>query len=256
MAPPPPPTTITPTATTAVKTSEARLLVVEDDPTIQRLLQTQLAARGWAVRVVSTGAAAVAAVADGDLDLVLLDIGLGNRGDMNGLEVCRQVREWSTVPIILVTAADTPQVKVAALEMGADDYLTKPFHTGELVARIRAVLRRSRAAAAGGAPAAPSVVEVGPYTVDLLRREARRAGEEVRLTKIEFDLLKELVTHLDRVLTYGHLLQAVWGSGYEDVRAVHVHVSHLRRKLEPDVTGPRYLLTVPGVGYRFRSADG
>jgi two-component system KDP operon response regulator KdpE len=238
-------------ATAAWKTSEGRLLVVEDDPTIQRLLQTQLSAGGWTVQVVSTGEAAVTAVADGDLDLVLLDIGLGNRGDMDGLEVCRQVREWSSVPIILVTAADTSQVKVAALEMGADDYLTKPFHMGELVARMRAVLRRSRATRGSSTP---SLVEVGPYTVDLARREAKRAGEEVRLTKIEFDLLKELVTHLDRVLTYGHLLQAVWGTGYEDVRVVHVHVSHLRRKLEPDVTGSRYLLTIPGVGYRFRSA--
>jgi len=222
---------------------------VEDDPNMQRLLQTQLTLRGWSVDVVSSGRAALAAVGDLEPDLILLDIGLP---DMDGIEVCRQIREWASVPIILVTAADTPQAKVSALELGADDYLTKPFHTGELVARVRAVLRRSRAAGGGSVSA---VVRVGALTVNLAQRTVRRGETEIYLTKIEFDLLRELVTHLDRVLTYSHLLRAVWGSGYDDIRAVHVHVSHLRRKLEPDVTGPRHLITVPGVGYRFRSQE-
>jgi two-component system KDP operon response regulator KdpE len=138
-----------------------------------------------------------------------------------------------------------------ALEMGADDYLTKPFHTGELVARMRAVSRRTHSAVTK----APAFVEVGPFVVNFAQREVRRSGEVVHLTKIEFDLLREFVLHLDRALTYSHLLQSVWGSGYDDVRPVHVHVSHLRRKLEPDVTGQRYLLTLPGVGYRFRSDE-
>jgi two-component system KDP operon response regulator KdpE len=229
---------------------EGRVLLVEDDPRIQRLLETQLAARGWEVSVTSSAAVALQKVADETPDLVLLDIGLP---DGDGLTVCRKIREWSSVPILLVTAADTPQVKVAALEMGADDYLTKPFHTGELIARMRAVLRRVRAASP---EMAPSRAEIGPFQIHFAQREVWRSGELVHLTKIEFDLLRELVLHLDRVLTYTHLLSAVWGAGYEDVRVVHVHVSHLRRKLEPAVTGTRYLLTVPGVGYRFRSAEG
>ncbi|MGC4046578.1 MAG: response regulator transcription factor [Armatimonas sp.] len=225
---------------------EGRVLLVEDDPTIQKLLKSQLTLRGWEIDVVRSGKEALQLIADTAPDLVLLDIGIE---EIDGLEVCRQVREWSTVPIILVTAADTPQVKVAALELGADDYLTKPFHTGELVARMRAVLRRARFQM----PQAPPLIEVGPFSIDLIRREVRRNGEEIRLTKIEFELLRELVTHLDHVLTYSHLLRAVWGEGYDEVHVVHVHVSHLRRKLEPDIAGDRYLMTISGVGYRFRT---
>jgi two-component system KDP operon response regulator KdpE len=232
---------------------ESRLLVVEDEPRMQRLLQSQLTLNGWEVQVVGGAQEAMAVIAGNEgnaISLILLDIGLP---DGDGLDICRKVREWSNVPIILVTAADTPQLKVAALEMGADDYLTKPFHTGELVARIRAVLRRVRAADTEPAQTAPSVITVDNLTVDLSQRTVLRGETSVSLTKLEFDLLREFVTHLDRVLTYSHLLQAVWGIGYEDIRVVHVHVSHLRRKLEPDVTGPRHLLTLPGVGYRFRT---
>ena len=229
--------------------SEGRVLLVEDDPNIQRLLKTQLTARGWSVTVTNSARVAITEIADSEPGLVLLDIGLP---DGDGLELCRSLREWSSVPILLVTAADTPQVKIQALELGADDYLTKPFHTGELVARMRAVLRRARQ---GSATTMPTIVEIGPYKINFVTRETWRGGDLVHLTKIEFDLLKELVTHLDRVLTYSHLLNVVWGTWYDDVRAVHVHVSHLRRKLEPDVTGKRYLITVPGVGYRFRAED-
>src|SRR5262249_7080220 len=155
---------------------------------------------------------------------VLLDIALPG---LDGIEVCRQLREWSEVPVILLTAADAPQTKMTALDLGADDYLTKPFHMGELLARVRAVLRR---AAATSAP--PTVVNAGSLTIDLARREVRRGDEEVRLTKTEFDLLRELVTHADRVLTYSHLLEAVWGPNYDDIHLVHVHVGNLRRKLE------------------------
>lgn len=228
---------------------QGTVLLVEDDPTIQRLLQTQLASRGWRVEITNGEQEALQLVADIEPDIILLDIGLA---DGNGLSLCRILREWSTIPILLVTAADSHQVKVAALEMGADDYLTKPFHMGELVARMRAILRRTGATSTAKSPAH---LQVGPFFIHLAQREARRNNELVHLTKIEFDLLRELVLNQDRVLTYTHLLKAVWGSGYEDVRAVHVHVSHLRRKLEPDITGQRYLLTVPGVGYRFRSDD-
>lgn len=218
---------------------------------MQRLLQTQLTSHGWEVHVVGTAREATDILAEGhgSISLVLLDIGLP---DGSGLDVCRQVRRRSNVPIILVTAADAPQQKVAALELGADDYLTKPFHTGELVARIRAVLRRTRASDTEPELSPLSVITVDNLTIDMNQRTVLRGDTPVTLTKLEFDLLREFVTHLDQVLTYSHLLQAVWGSGYEDIRVVHVHVSHLRRKLEPDVTGPRHLLTLAGVGYRFR----
>jgi two-component system KDP operon response regulator KdpE len=225
-----------------------RILVVDDDPQIQRMLRSQLAARGYDVRVVDNGPDALLAVADDEPHLVLLDITMAG---MDGLEVCRQLREWSSVPIVLLTAADVPQTKIAALDLGADDYLTKPFHMGELLARVRAVLRRAEAR--GAAPS--SVITVGELTIDLARREVRRDGEEVRLTKTEFDLLRELVTHADKVLTYSHLLNAVWGPAYDDAHLVHVHVGNLRRKIERGPTGPRHILAVPGVGYRFRLRD-
>lgn len=240
-----------------METITGPVLVVEDEPRMQRLLASQLSQNGWEVLVVGTEREALEAMTPQESDrtpcLILLDIGLP---DGDGLQVCRRVREWSNVPIILVTAADTPQLKVTALELGADDYLTKPFHTGELIARIRAVLRRANAPATESAPAAPTFIEVDDLRVDLSQRTVHRGETAVTLTKLEFDLLREFVTHLDRVLTYSHLLRAVWGagSGYEDIRVVHVHVSHLRRKLEPDVTGPRHLLTLPGVGYRFRTS--
>ncbi len=225
-----------------------RLLIVEDDPQMQRLLSSQLAARGYEVRVVGDGSKGLEAAGREEFDLVLLDITMPG---MDGLEVCRNLREWSKVPIILVTATDAPATKVTALEMGADDYLTKPFHTGELVARIRAVLRR---ASSEGKPE-PTVIEVGELRIDVPAREVRRGEEVVHLTRTEFDLLRELALYPDRVLTYGHLLEAVWGDGYDDVRAVHVHICNLRRKLEPDPTGPRHIVAVPGVGYRFRHLD-
>jgi two-component system KDP operon response regulator KdpE len=225
-----------------------RILVVDDDPQIQRMLRSQLAARGYDVRVVDNGPDALLAVADDEPHLVLLDITMAG---MDGLEVCRQLREWSSVPIVLLTAADVPQTKIAALDLGADDYLTKPFHMGELLARVRAVLRRAEAR--GATPS--SVITVGDLTIDLARREVRRDREEVHLTKTEFDLLRELVTHADKVLTYSHLLNAVWGPAYDDAHLVHVHVGNLRRKIERGPTGPRHILAVPGVGYRFRLRD-
>jgi two-component system KDP operon response regulator KdpE len=230
---------------------EERLLVVEDDPRMQRLLRTQLAARGFSVQAVGTGFEALAAFAGATPPhLVLLDIGLP--GGMDGIETCRRMRAVSSVPIILVTAADDPRTKVTALELGADDYLTKPFHAEELAARIRAVLRRAgRVAATASGASLPTVIPVGELVIDLAQRQVRRNGEAVHLTKTEFDLLRELVTHPDQVLSYAYLLQAVWGGG-EDVRPVHVHLSHLRRKIESGPTGPRRILAVSGVGYRFQ----
>ncbi len=227
---------------------EGRILVVEDDPMMQRLLRSQLQMRGYDVQIVDNGQDALTAVADDGPSVVLLDITLPG---FDGLETCRLLREWSSVPIILVTAADTPQTKVTALELGADDYLTKPFHTGELVARIRAVLRR--ASARPGRP--PAVIEVDDITIDLPGREVRRGAERVKLTKIEFDLLRELVNHADKVVTYDRLLEAVWGYKASDIRPVHVHICNLRRKVEQGPTSPRHILAIPGVGYRFRLRD-
>jgi two-component system KDP operon response regulator KdpE len=229
--------------------NQERILIVEDDPAMQRLLVSQLTARGFAVRLVDNGPAALALVAAERPDLILLDITLP--GGMDGLEFCRELRTWSSVPVILVTAADTPQTKVVALELGGDDYLIKPFHVGELVARIRAVLRRAAPASVPDR----EVIEAGDISIDLTSREVRRGAEPIHLTKIEFDLLRELVIHRDTVLTYEHLLESVWGPGSTDIRLVHVHSCNLRRKLEQGPTSPRHILAVPGVGYRFRSSS-
>jgi two-component system KDP operon response regulator KdpE len=224
--------------------NEARVLVVEDDVTMQRLLRAQLGARGFEVQTVDNGLDAITAVADYEPHLLLMDIGIPG---IDGLEVCRQIREWSSLPIILVSALDAPKTKETALELGADDYITKPFYVGELVARIRAVLRRTTAS--GGAQ--QSIVHVGDLTVDIMRREIRRGDQPLHVTKTEFDLLREFLCNTDRVLTYQHLLDAVWGTGYDDPRLVHVHVCNLRRKLEARIDGPRHIVALPGVGYRF-----
>jgi two-component system KDP operon response regulator KdpE len=221
------------------------VLIVEDDPKMQRLLDAQLKIRGFEVCVVDNGEEALRRISDREPDVVLLDITLPGE---DGLTVCRRLREWSAVPVILVTAADVPQTKVVALEQGADDYLTKPFHMEELTARIRAVLRRTR----GAGVTAPATIDLGDLRIDLARREVRRGGDLLHLTKLEFDLLRELVHHVDKVVSYDALLQSVWGPGYTDVRPVHVHICNLRRKLEQGPTGPRHILAVPGVGYRFR----
>ena len=228
--------------------SAGKVLVVEDDPRMQKLLRSQLEMRGYQVQVVDDGPAALAAVADSEPDLALLDIGLAT---LDGLEVCRELREWSSVPIILVTATDAPDAKIKGLEYGADDYLTKPFHMGELVARMRAVLRRVHAERVS----VPPLVEVDGLRIDARLREVRRQGETLHLTKTEFDLLWELVSHAGKVLTYDYLLNAIWGAGASDTRPIHVHICNLRRKLEQGPTAPRHILAVPGIGYRFRLSD-
>ena len=224
------------------------LLIVEDDSRVQRLMENQLTLRGFRVRSVTTGLEALREIELKEPDLVLLDITLP---DINGLDVCRRVRRQYRVPIILVTAADRPQTKVIALESGGDDYLTKPFHMGELIARIRAVLRRTSA----GAPSGTDRIEYDGIAVDLGKREVTRDNTALHLTKIEFELLKLLITHPDKALPYSFILNAVWGSDAQDVRPVHVHICNLRRKLEPGPTSPRRIIAVPGIGYRFRGID-
>jgi two-component system KDP operon response regulator KdpE len=225
----------------------ARILVVDDEPQIGRLLRTTLGAHGYEVAVAGDGQAALDQVARWRPDVVLLDLGLPI---LDGLEVCRRLREWSQVPIIVLSVRDAEQDKVAALDLGADDYLTKPFGAGELLARIRVALRH---AARGAAPDAP-LLHFGDLAIDLTRRLVTRAGQEVHLTPTEYDLLKALATQAGRVLTHGMLLRAVWGSAYEhDAPTLRVFITQLRRKIEADPAHPAHILTEPGIGYRFSS---
>jgi len=226
---------------------ELRILVVDDEPAIQRFLRTSLAAHGYSVFTASTGQEALQRVADDRPDMVILDLGLP---DIDGIEVTRLLREWTRIPILIVSVRGQEADKIAALDAGADDYLTKPFGTGELLARMRVSLRR--ALVPGGDP----VFETGGLVVDLGRRIVTLAGGEVKLTPTEYDLLRVMVTHAGKVLTHRQLLREVWGGGYElDTHTLRVNVSNLRRKIEPDPSRPRYLVTEPGVGYRLREQD-
>ena len=229
-------------------THGARILVVDDEPQILRSLRTTLASHGYDVQTAATGEEALAAV-DGRLpDLVVLDLVLPG---LSGLEVCRHLRARSSLPILVLSARGDERDKVAALDLGADDYLTKPFGVNELLARIRAALRR-----AVGARGPSAVVEAGALRVDFDRRQVTLDGAEVRLTPTEFDLLKVLVANAGRVLTHGYLLRTVWGPEYEgESQLLRVFIGQLRRKVERDPSRPQHILTDPGVGYRFRTDD-
>ena len=229
-------------------THGARILVVDDEPQILRSLRTTLASHGYDVQTAATGEEALAAV-DGRLpDLVVLDLVLPG---LSGLEVCRRLRARASLPILVLSARGDERDKVAALDLGADDYLTKPFGVNELLARIRAALRR-----AVGARGPSAVVEAGALRVDFDRRQVTLDGAEVRLTPTEFDLLKVLVANAGRVLTHGYLLRTVWGPEYEgESQVLRVFIGQLRRKVEQDPSRPRHILTEPGVGYRFRLDD-
>lgn len=222
--------------------SGARVLVVDDEPLIVRALRASLSATGYDVRAAMTAGEALDAAAVWAPDVVLLDLRLP---DGDGVDVCRRLREWSQVPVVVVSAMDQEADKVAALDAGADDYITKPYSTGELLARLRAALRRA-ALAGEGEP----LVRFGDITVDLVRREVRRDGERVHLTPLEYDLLAELARHPGRVMTHAALLRAVWGLAYQgETRYLRVYMANLRRKLEDDTSRPKHLLTQAGVGY-------
>ncbi len=224
----------------------ARILVIDDEPQIRRLLKTTLVARGYEVGLAEDGAAALDMAATWRPDVILLDLGLPK---IDGLEVCRQVREWSHVPIIVLTVRDAEEEKVNALDAGADDYLTKPFGTDELLARIRVALRHA-ARAAG--PAEP-LLRFGNLAIDLARRRVTVREQEIHLTPTEYELLRALATQAGKALTHRMLLRSVWGGAYEqDVATLRVFVTQLRRKIEPDPAHPIYIVTEPGVGYRFR----
>jgi two-component system KDP operon response regulator KdpE len=223
-----------------------RVLVVDDEPAIRRYLRTALSAHGYQVLEASDGQDALAAAAVQRPDLMILDLGLP---DLDGVEVTRRLREWTHLPIIILSVRGQEADKIAALDAGADDYLTKPFGAGELLARMRAAVRR----AAG--PTAEPIYSQGELVVDLARRLVSVGGREVALTPTEYDLLRVLVTHAGKVLTHQQLLRQVWGAGYEqEQHLLRVNISNLRRKLEPDVARPRYIQTEPGVGYRLRTS--
>jgi two-component system KDP operon response regulator KdpE len=224
------------------------VLVVEDEPQMRRFLRASLGAEGYRVLEAWSVADGVRQVTAEHPDAVLLDLGLP---DGDGLELVRRVREWSSVPVIVVSARGREEEKVAALDAGADDYLPKPFGTKELLARLRVALRHARA---GAAPDSP-LLEVGPLRMDLERHEATVEGREVRLTPIEWRLLAYLAVHAGKVLTHAQILREVWGpNASSQTHYVRVYMAELRKKLEADPSRPRLLLTEPGVGYRL--ADG
>ncbi len=224
----------------------ARILVVDDEPQIRRAVRAGLRANGFEVEVAGSGEAALDTIALDAPEVVILDLGLP---DMNGIEVVRQVREWSAAPIIVLSVRDAERDKVAALDAGADDYLTKPFGMDELVARVRVALRR-----AAGQRRGEPVMEHGELRIDRARRLVTVRGEEVHLTPTEYDLLCELAENAGRVLTHQTLLTRVWGPASADAtHYLRVYVNQLRQKIEADPRRPRYLTTEPGVGYRFRA---
>jgi two-component system KDP operon response regulator KdpE len=224
--------------------TQARVLVVDDEPQIRRALRLVLRANGYDVTEVAAGEAALDALSMSMYDLMILDLVLP---DLDGVEVCRRVREWSEMPVLILSAHGEDEVKVRALDEGADDFVSKPFSAPELLARMRRALRRAAIAAA---PAQP-VVTIGDVEIDLLRRRVVRGDDEVHLTPTEYDLLRVLVQEAGRVMTHGHLLRSVMGRGYEDANGtLRVHVASLRKKLEADPSRPRIIKTEPGVGYR------
>jgi two-component system KDP operon response regulator KdpE len=221
----------------------AHVLVVDDEPQIVRGLKVVLRSAGFQVAQATTKSEALDAVAVRPPDVMILDLVLP---DGSGVEVCEEVRRWSALPIIVLSAIGDEREKVRALDAGADDYVTKPFGTDELTARIRAVLRR-RDAGGDGEP----TVRFGPVAIDLAARRVTRDGVEVHLTPIEFNLLRVLAAHRGKLVTHARLLQEVWGPAYRDeTHYLRVHIAHIRRKLEPDAACPQIVLTDAGVGYR------
>ena len=220
-------------------------LVVDDEPRLARALAINLRARGWDVVVAGDGRSALAAAAKRPPDVVVLDLGLP---DMDGVEVIEGLRGWTRVPIIVLSARQDSSDKVTALDAGADDYVTKPFGMDELLARVRAAVRRAAPIEAGDSP----VVEAGDLVIDLARKKVSRAGVDVRLTPTEWHLLEVLVRRRGRLVEQRQLLQEVWGPAYgTETNYLRVYAAQLRRKLEDDPSRPRHLLTEPGLGYRF-----
>ena len=220
-----------------------RVLVVDDEVAIQRFLRSVLVAEGFSLHIADNGLAAVSAVALFKPDIILLDLGLP---DMDGVEVINRVREWSSVPIIVLSVREQDDDKVTALDAGADDYLTKPFSMAELLARVRVALRRS-------VQEAEPIFKLDDLEVDLSRRKVILRGAEVQLTPTEYELLRLLVTHAGKIITHNQILTQLWGVAYIDQpQVLRVNISNLRHKLEADASRPRYIITEPGIGYQLR----
>ncbi|MFA5079039.1 MAG: response regulator [Dehalococcoidia bacterium] len=224
--------------------SNVKVLVVDDEDSIRRFLRVALTSQSYALFESTSGQEALSCVAEHKPDLIILDLGLP---DIDGVEVTRLLREWTKIPIIILSVRGSESDKIAALDAGADDYLTKPFSAGELLARLRAALRR--AAQIPGEP----VFAIGSLKVDLLRRLVTIEDHEVQLTPNEYELLRLFVINAGKVLTHRHLLREVWGTEYGDeFHMLHVNISNLRRKIERDSSRPQFIITEPGVGYRLR----
>ena len=224
---------------------EPVVVLIEDELQIRRFLRATLGGQGYRLFEATTGADGLVEVASRQPDVVIVDLGLP---DMDGLDVIRRLREWTAVPVIVLSARGQERDKVSALDAGADDYVSKPFGAGELLARIRVALRHTAGASHEGDEAA---FKVGELQVDLLRRHVVVRGADVKLTPIEYKLLATLVRHAGKVVTHQQLLREVWGPTHDDqAHYVRVYMAHLRHKLESEPARPRYLLTEPGVGYR------
>ena len=238
-----------PEATSARRAGGARVLIIDDEKEIQRAVRTHLGALHFAVEGATTGAEGMDLVARWHPEVVILDLSLP---DIDGIDVCRELRTWSQVPIIVLSVRSDDANKVAALELGADDYLTKPFSPQELAARVRVALRH----AARGAGSSEAQFETGGLVIDFTRRQVTVDGREVHLTPTEYEMLKFLAMNAGKVITHHTLLRAVWGPEYEtEDHYLHVFTGQLRRKIEPVPTRPHYLLTEPGIGYRLRMPD-
>ena len=222
------------------------VLIVDDDPQIIELLHETFILEGWKVYTAMDGRKALTIAEEESLDVIILDLLLPKIG---GYEVCKRIREWSKVPIIVLSALEEPEEKINLLKLGADDYMVKPFNPGELLARVEAVFRRSQTI-----PSVPTQAHFisGDLEIDFNKRRVTVASHEVRLTRTEYNLLQELVLNRGKVLTYNYLLNKVWGPEYiEEKEYLHVHIGHLRTKIERDPKHTEYIITVPRVGYRF-----
>ena len=225
-----------------------KILAIDDEEQIRRALKSILTARGYHVILAVDGEQGIDLAIDENPDLVVLDLSLPGK---DGFAVCRELRTWCTTPILVLSVRGSESDKVTALDLGADDYLTKPFSAGELLARVRALLRRV------SAQITPEpIITVGDLEIDLARRRVRRGEDYIDLTRIEFDVLAHLARNLDCVVTSKMILQEVWGPQYgDDKQTLRVHVSHLRHKIEPAGDAPRHIITEPGVGFRFADPD-
>ncbi len=225
----------------------AKILVIDDEAEIRKLLKVGLTAHGYDILEASNGRDGIYQTAISRPDIVILDMGLP---DLEGLAVVSQIREWSQIPIIILSVRGQDGDKVNALDLGADDYLTKPFSMSELMARIRVAMRHQ-----GNLKDEP-VIQIGDLCIDLSRRQVKVAGTEIHLTPTEYDLLKILVSHAGKVVTHRHILTNIWGNtGQENAQYLRIYISQLRRKIERDPNQPKYILTEPGVGYRLAILD-